>query len=168
MTRIAFAFLAMAVVFASGCSSGRLKLSPSDNEANQHMVEAMRLNNEVTAWLNDLGNGRPQGIRVGDVDQKALRTNIDKLTSAATHARAVSPDFLRRADPEFPQMWQGEFIPAVEGRRDYYGGALANPAAPPPPEKLIAALAHGDRYGTWYDAHIQSIRDGIQRQAKPT
>jgi hypothetical protein len=151
----------MSVVLFVGCAP-KATLSPADNEANDHFVRALALNNEVTAWLNSLGGPEP---KVGSMDIASLRANIDQLNKAANEANAVSPDFLQRVHPQLADMWRTTFIPGVEGERDYYAATLANPLTPPAPSKIVEAVALSERFGAWYESNQQTIRDGIRRQA---
>jgi len=140
-----------------------LRLKPADDEANSHLVAAMRLNNEVTTWMNKLGE--PGVVSTGTLDQGELRTQVDNLSRALVEAKSVSPDFMARAHPQLPEVWRTAVIPSVEGQRDYYAASVTDPSAPAPPAAIITAVQLGERWGAWYQANRQAIREGIRRQA---
>ena len=111
---------------------------------------------------HSLGGPQP---KVGSMNVASLRTNVEKLNAAANEPKAISPDFLQRVDTQFAEVWRTTFIPAVEGKRDYYGASIANPSSPLPPSKILEAAPLSERFGTWYEANQQTVRDGIRRQS---
>jgi hypothetical protein len=169
---------ALALIFVlalvTGCKNALppLKLSVADDQANNHLVAALTLNNDATKYFNDLAAKSPSGVRflsvssMSTAERDVYKANVEKLASALSDAKAVPPDFLDRIHPQFSVNWRMEFIPGVSGKYDYYMAALSNPSVAPPIDTLLQARAHADQFGSWYEPNIQVIREGIRKLAR--
>lgn len=165
------------LILGFGCATPS-RLSQSDNEANSHLVAALKLKNEAFEFLElfaanigerQLNRGTFE-IRAGsfsrDQEKEFRDRYIEKLSESLKEARLISSDFLGRAHPKLPEMWRNSFIPSVEGIRDYYHAAFQNPESPPVPSTLFHAVSLADQWSDWYEKNRDAIRAGIRSQAR--
>ena len=132
------------------------------------MVSALDYNNQFTRWMNSLPE---QDGPTSDEWLESLRL----LDQGIQDAKLVSSSFLRRAHPDFADMWLGFFIPSMEKRHEYYFNAVANPESVKLPsteegmEQLRLLFEAGSLetiFGEWYDQNRDAIRVGIRRIAE--
>jgi hypothetical protein len=98
------AILTLGVV---ACGKGGLTLGPADEQANNHMVSALDYYGGFTLWVNGLSEQeRPTS---GEWFE-----SLKLLERAIEEADMVRADFMVRAHPDLPDMWQGFLIPSME------------------------------------------------------
>ena len=160
-----FIFLVLGLI---SCGGSSLTLPTDYDKANEHMAGAIEYKNQFTRWMNGLS------------EQKQPSTDewlgaLGLLERAIAEAKLVSQDFLSLAHPELPELWQGFFIPSMEGTHLYYFNAVTNPDSVKLPStdegmkqvnRLIDAQTLDNLWGEWYDAHRDSIRTGIRKLAE--
>ena len=167
---VSIVLLTLLVAFTA-CGRGGLSLSPVDDKANTHFVNALKYKNQFSGWLEEIaelsGEDRPT------IDE--WRSSLALLERAIEEGKQVSPDFMKRAHPDLPYMWQGFFIPAMEKRHSYYSAAINDPSVVKLPStdegmKQLTLLLEGYNldviFASWYDQNVDAIRAGIRKMAK--
>lgn len=144
-------------------------LPPDYDESNTHMVQALEHKNQFVQWMNDLPAQGPKPTTEEWLG--ALRM----LERAITEAKLVSQDFLQRAHTDLPEMWEGFFIPSMEGIHLYYFNSVTDPDSVKLPSTdegmeqlntLLDARTNAELWGDWFDSNRDSIRAGIRKLAK--
>ncbi|MFC1905744.1 hypothetical protein ACFLXL_02935 [Chloroflexota bacterium] len=153
---------------ATGCAPHGLRLFQSDDEANTHFTNAMEYKNQFTKWMNNLSNK-------ADPIADEWKSSLAILEQAIYEAKEVSPDFMGRAHPDLPDMWQGFFIPSMEKMHSYYSSAIKDPSSVKLPStnegmqqlKLLQEAHMLDNiFGDWFDQNMDAIRSGIRKMAR--
>jgi hypothetical protein len=159
------AILALGLV---ACGSGALTLAPADDQANNHMVSTLDYRNQFVTWMNSVTEQRRPEV-------KEWNSSLALLERAILEAKLVSPDFMRHANADLPDMWQGFLVPSMEKTFQYYHQAVSDPASVQLPSteqgmKQLNLLLDARRlnwvWEEWYGQNRDAIRAGIRRMAR--
>ena len=136
---------------------GSLKLSPADDQANNHFTNAIDYNNQFIAWSNKQSNQNQPSF-------DEWTNSLQMLEEAIQEAKLCSSDFLQRAHPDLPTMWNTYFIPSMEKIHQYYSDAIQDISFDSAP--LVEGLQLDQEWGNWFDKNREVIRANIRKMAE--